>query len=54
MRELVVLTKDAKHTSQLLEQAGFNLDRPFKSFQSENIDAMIHQQMDANEELEQT
>lgn len=48
-RLLEILTKDVKHTSQLLEQAGFNLDKPFKSFQSENIDAMIHQQMDNNE-----
>jgi len=46
MLEIVILNKDAKHTKQLLENADFNLARPFTSFQSKNIDGMVHQQME--------
>lgn len=51
MIELAIISKDAKHTAQLLENAGFNLDRPIKSFQSKNIDGMLHQQLDDGEFL---
>ena len=49
MLEQIILNKDAKHTEQILHTAGFDLDRPFNSFQSKNVDGIIHQQMEDSE-----
>lgn len=53
MIEATVLNKDAKHTVQLLEDYGFDMDRPIESFQSKNVDGIVYQQLDDDEFLTQ-
>lgn len=51
MIEVTILHKDAKHTTQILEDYGFDMDRPMKSFQSKNVDGIVYQQLDDDEFL---